>query len=216
MSYYYRNKWGDLRYKPSEMLPTPDRKASLSVEPAGEPVSLTLAKKHLEVSGSDHDAQIAHLIEAARRQWEHDTSRYSINQTWVLKLDMFYELRFNEQPVSSISSITYYDTANSSQTLSTDIYELDAAAGALRLKADQEWPGTYERWDAVTITYVVGGNADNSTVSSLDVQAMLLLVGYYFENRDMYGMTDINMGDATGKISAYEALVRRACRSSYP
>lgn len=215
MSYYYRNKWGDLRYKPSEMLPTPDRKARVSVSPVGEPVTTTLAKKHLEISGSDHDSHIEHLIAAAREQWEHDTSRYTINQTWILNLDSFYEFRFNERPIASIASIAYYDAANTSQTLSTDIYELDIAGNALRLKADQEWPGTYERWDAVTITYVVGGNADYTTADSLTVQAMLLLVGYYFENRDMYG-PEVNMGDARGKISAYEALVRRCSRSSYP
>ena len=192
------------------LLEFPKRRAKRTTDPAVEPVSLTRAKKQVEVTGSDHDDHLAFLVQAAREQWEHDTQHILIQHTWTLKLDAFYELKFSERPVDSITSITYYDSGNDSQTLATSVYELDDAENALRLKVDQDWPTTYDRWDAVTITYVAGEHTSSSTVPALDQQAILLLVGHYFEFRDP------NMGDAQREISSYESLVRRKLRSSYP
>ena len=43
--------------------------------PVAEPVTLSEAKKHLELSldESQHDSHLAALIQAARQKWEHDT-----------------------------------------------------------------------------------------------------------------------------------------------
>lgn len=197
------------------VLDFPARRAVRSTNPTSEPVSLTDAKKQVEVAGSDHDDHLALLIEAARLQWERDTQRVLIEHTWVLKMDGFREFKFSERPVASITSVSYYDTANASQTLATSIYQLDDAENAFRLKVDQVFPATYSRFDAVTVTYVAGEHSDSSTVPALDKQAMLLLIANYFDpNReDVYG---VNMGDALGRISAYERLVRLNTRSTYP
>lgn len=193
----------------------PNRRVYKTSGPAAEPVSLTEAKKQVEISGSDHDAQLTILIQAAREQWEADTQRALIARTLTLKLDSFYEFNFPILPVASITSVTYYDTGNASQTLSTNIYELDAAENKFRLKVDQDFPSTYGRYDAVTVTFVAGTNADSTTVPALEKQAMLMLVANYFDvNRE--DMVGVDMGAATGRISAYERLVRSFQRSSYP
>lgn len=190
-------------------LRSPPERMLLSSGPASEPVTATEAKKQLEITGSAHDDQVSLLIEAAREQWEHDTDSALINQTWTLTTDHLREFRFPKRPVDSITGVTYYDSGNSQQTLSSSLYQLDKAQNAFRLAADQTWPATYGRWDAVTFIVVLGGHANESTVPKIAKQAMLLLIGHYFENRD-------DMQNAMREVSAYEALVRRYMRSSYP
>ena len=183
------------------------QKPVLISDAASEPVSLTEAKKHLELGGgSEHDDQLGLLIEAARNQWEHDTSTVMVSQAWRQYLDKFQEFRFFNEPVSAITSVAYYDETNSVQTLSTSVYDLDVSRNAIVVRDNVLWPGTYARWDAVTINYTVG----LASVPAIAKQAMLLLIGHYFENRDML------MTDAITSMRAYENLVRRYTRSTYP
>lgn len=186
-------------------------RATLVTGPTTEPVTLAEARKQLELSPSDtaHDDHLALLIQAAREQWEHDTDSCCLTQTWRVTLPGFDEVCLPKRPVQSITSITYYDTSNVSQTLSTDIYSLDAAARAVRLKYLQVWPTTITRWDAVTVTYVAGYTSV-ANVPAIHKQAMRLLISHYFENRDML------MSAALQSMPAYEALVQRFLRSSYP
>lgn len=188
-------------------------RATLVTAPTSEPITLTQAKKQLEISPSDnaHDDHITLLIQTAREQWEHDTDSACLTQTWsvTLKEVIDDEIYLPKRPIQSITSITYYDSLNAQQTLSTSVYGLDAAARAVRLKHMQIWPFMLDRWDAMTVTYVCGYTS-SSLVPAAAKQAMLLLVGKYFENRDMLN------NDIIYKDEAYEALVRRFMRSSYP
>ena len=77
------------------------------------------------------------------------------------------------------------------------------------LAYNQDWPLTLDRWDAVEVNYTLGSVADSTQVSAVAKQAMLLLVGYYF---------DANRGDhdRPNDQKAYERLVHKYMRSSYP
>lgn len=188
-------------------------RATLVTGPTTEPVTLAEARKQLELSPSDtaHDDHLALLIQAAREQWEHDTDSACLTQTWRVNTCEWdaYTIPLPKRPVQSITSITYYDTANVSQTLSTDIYSLDAASRAVKLKYRQVWPAIADRWDAITITYVAGYTSV-ANVPAIHKQAMRLLISHYFENRDML------MSAALQSMPAYEALVSRFLRTSYP
>ena len=178
--------------------------------PTSEPLTLTEAKKHLEIAASDtsHDEHVASLITQAREQWERDTDTACCTQTWRVKVGSWQDgIVLPKRPVSSITSIQYYDGANNLQTLSTLIYQLDAPKRQLKLAYQQVLPATSARWDAWTITYVCGYSADGLYVPAVAKSAMKLLIGYMFENRDML-MTSSN--------DAYEALVLRYIRSDYP
>lgn len=186
---------------------------TLVTPPASEPITLAEARKQLELSQSDtaHDDHLTLLIQAAREQWEHDTDSCCFTQTWRVTLPYFCddEISLPKRPIQSITSITYYDASNASQTLSTSIYALDSAARKVRLNSLQNWPTTYDRFDAVTVTFVCGYTTVGS-VPAIHKQAMKLLIGHYFENRDMI------MSEALQSMPAYEALVARFMRSSYP
>lgn len=186
-------------------------KATLVTAPASEPVTATEAKKQLELgSGSDHDDQLTLLIEAARQQWEHDTDSALMAQTWRVYFDSFgCGLQLPKAPVQSITSVKYYDLDNSQQTLSTSVYSTDLASGRIVLAYDQSWPSYVSRWDAIEVDYAIGV-ADAADVPAIAKQAILLLIGHYFENRDMV------MSEAMQSLRPYEALVRRYMRSSYP
>lgn len=183
---------------------------SVSVaSPAKEPLTLTEAKQHLGVAQNDaaHDVHIRDLIVAGRQQWEHDTQRLTSTRKVTENLEDWpdYLWRFYYRPISSITSIQYYDSANAQQTLSTDVYELDAPNQMIRLKVDQEYPAIETRWDAITVVYSAG----QTTTDEIVKHAMKLLVDIGFEmrglgeNRDPY-------------IKAYDMLALRYQRASYP
>ena len=181
--------------------------------PSSEPVTLAQARKQLEIASSDtiHSDQLTLLIQAAREQWEADTDAACLTQTWKVYFDSFYDykLRLPKRPVASITSLKYYDATNTQQTLATSYYSLDTASRSVRLKYQQTWPAAVDRWDAVEVTYVCG-YANAAAVPAISKQAILLLVGKYFENRDLL-VNDVIFTDA-----AYESLVKKFMRSCYP
>jgi uncharacterized phiE125 gp8 family phage protein len=183
-----------------------------TVEPTFEPISLTEARTHCSLTPTDstHDETLTQLIKNARDQVEHDTQLALITSTWTETFDDFDDvIELTMRPVQSITSIVYKDSLNTTQTLSTSIYSLDAARRLVRLKYQQVFPVTLATWDAVTVTYVAGYTSAYN-VPGMAKQAMLLLIGYYFENRDML------MGDSMQSLTAYNALIQRLYRSSYP
>lgn len=181
------------------------------VGPLVEPVTLEQAKKQVELSPTDtaHDSHLQDCIKAAREQWERDTGMVCITSTWsVTAWRLWDDIELPLKPIQSVSTVQYYDTGNQLQTASTDYYSLDAQARTIRLKYLQSWPDTIsDRWDAVTITYVAGYTSV-ADVPFLAKQAMKLLIGHYFENRDMIG--------TQFRTDAYDSIVMRFIRDTYP
>lgn len=186
------------------------RRSVSAVTPTSEPLTLSEAKKHLEIAVADdtHDTHIRALITAAREVWEHDTQTLTVSRTVTENWDDWpgTNWRLYYRPVSAISTITYYDTDNSSQTLSSSVYSLDAPNGQLMLAVDQDWPSIETRWDAITATYTAG----QTVVDEIAKQAMKLQVDIGFEMR---GIAPVKKDDC---IKAYENLVKRYMRGSYP
>lgn len=185
--------------------------AELVTGPTAEPLTLAEAKKQLEIASSDdtHDTHLSQAIKEAREQWEYDTDSACCFQTWKLRVQSLTDrMALPKRPVSSITSIQYYDGNNTLQTLSSALYQLHI--NEFRLAYQATLPATSDRWDAWTITYKIGYSQDGTTVPAIAKRAMLLLVGYYFENRDMI------VNDIIYNRSAYEALVMRFARSNYP
>lgn len=179
------------------------------VTPAtSEPITLAQAKKQVELPTNEtaHDDHLELLIQAAREQVEADCNQQFMTGTWRQVYDGFREdFWLSRKPIASVSSITYYDSTNTQQTLSTSVYGVDLTQGRITLSYGQVWPVPYDRWDAVTVTYVSGTDIATS-VPAAARQAMLLLIGKWFENR----------GDQNDKAEVYDSLIRRIQRSTYP
>lgn len=162
------------------------------------------------IADTSSDAEINDRIQAAREQWEHDTDSSVFTQTLSVTAERFggREILLPMGPVQSVAHVKYYDDANSLQTLSTSLYSVDLKEDAVRLDWDASWPTTYLRWDAVTVTYVAG-NATVAAVPQIAKQAMLLLIAYYH-------LGNRGDNDRPNDLRAYENLLRRYLRSTYP
>lgn len=185
--------------------------AELVTGPTAEPLTLAEAKKQLEIASNDstHDVDLQLSIAGARQQWEHDTDSACCFQTWKVQVQSLYDrMPLPKRPVHSITSIQYYDGNNALQTLSTSLYQLHI--NEFRLAYQATLPATSDRWDAWVVTYKIGYSQDGTLVPAIAKRAMLMLVGYYFENRDML------MSEAMQSMKSYEDLVRRFARSNYP
>ncbi len=75
-------------------------------------------------------------------------------------------------------AVAYLDPAEAEQTLSTGIYDL--ADGSLQLRASSAWPSIAATAEAVRVQYDSGFD----DIPLACKQAVLLLVGHWFANRE--------------------------------
>lgn len=131
--------------------------------PTVEPVTLTEAKLHSRVDGSDDDDLIEMMISSARQHAEQITERALAPTTFCLYLDAFPEdgIRIPRPPVTAITSVQYVDTAGDLQTMDAGDYSLDDAQEPswLLLSYGESWPNTLDVANAVRVTYTAGYSA---------------------------------------------------------
>jgi uncharacterized phiE125 gp8 family phage protein len=153
--------------------------------PTHEPVTLEEAKAHLRVSGADDDIYISALISVARERAETFTQRAFVSQTQAVYLDAWPcgDLRINVAPVVAVESVEYFDTDNAEQTLDPAEYYVDTKSNPARLRPVTAWPDIYARPNAITVTFTAGYGASPAVPLTIK-QAMLLMVGDMFENRE--------------------------------
>lgn len=162
--------------------------------PAAEPLTLATAKAHLRVDFDDDDATIGTLITAARLYCERWCRRTFPLATLRYTADRFPgncgAIRLPYPPLVSVSSIAYVDTGGVTQTLAASEYTVDAASqpGRIVPAYSKVWPTTRGHIADVQVTYVAGYASVPATVQ----QAILLLVGHWYANRE---------GVVTGTIS---------------
>lgn len=161
----------------------------LITAPATEPVTSTEAKSQLRVDTTADDTLIGTLITAARAHVENHLRRALITQTWELVLDAFpvgNTLRLPLPPLVSVTSIKYTDEDGNEGTFSSSAYEVDtdSTVGRVRLKSGETWPSeTLAAVNGVRVRYVAGYGAASAVPQPIK-QAILLLIGTLYENRE--------------------------------
>ncbi len=160
----------------------------LSIPAAVEPVSLEDAKDHMRVRHTKQDTLIQRQIRLAREYAQAISHKQLIHATYILYLDSFPTIiRPPLPPLSSVTTLEYYDTANALQSLTegTHFYK-DAATEPARIKPLEtlSWPSTYTKMNAVELTYVTGYGAAGSDVPEHYIQAMMLLLANWYEVRE--------------------------------
>jgi uncharacterized phiE125 gp8 family phage protein len=132
-------------------------------QPPVEPITLTEAKRHLNVDSdfTDDDAYIESLIKASRIAAENYTRRAYVQRTLELSFPYFCEIVI-ELPypkLQSITSITYKDNDGTDQTISAANYQIDSyrEPGLVMPAYQCYWP-TAVRADlnSVRVRYVAG------------------------------------------------------------
>ena len=161
-------------------------------------ITLAEAKIHLRVGDSGDDAYITSLIFAAQNAINNYCNINLMSRTIIQNCDNWEDTKIllisppaNSGHVS-LTSVKYYNTANSLTTDTLGNYILDngATPPRLELKQDKTYPTTYERNGAIRITYLCGLSAANRIPVALK-QAALIFVGQFYENRqiDIVGRT---------------------------
>lgn len=186
--------------------------------PGSEPITTAEARAHCDIPSADtsHDTYLDSLITAARQKWERDTDSVVMSSTAVEKLDEWPDeacIELTKRPVQSVTSVAYLDTSGNSQTWSSANYSLDLyrPTPAIALAYSVEWPLALD-WDgSITITYVVG-HANAAAVPKLWKQAMLMLIGHWFENRSA-----VTVGGIPNETPiSYERIAMNFRRCTYP
>lgn len=163
---------------------------SLATAPAIEPVTLDEARNHLRVGGGVDTAIITALIGTARRHAETVTRRALISQTWDYYIDKFVKCIYLPlPPVQSITSVKYLDTSGVLQTLANTEYTTDVITEPARIVEafGKVWPAEQNIINAVVIRFVTGYGALTTDVPEGIRQAILMLIGHWYENRQPLG-----------------------------
>jgi uncharacterized phiE125 gp8 family phage protein len=153
--------------------------------PAEEPVSLADAKAFLRVDDSAEDGLIATLASAARLHVESVTGRAMLFQSWRLVLDAWpveRTIALPVGPVEAVSAVTAFDADDEPHEL--ELTQFSVQAGRLMLPREIDGAPALRERLGLEIDYVAGHGEAASAVPADLKHACLVLVGYWFENRD--------------------------------
>jgi uncharacterized phiE125 gp8 family phage protein len=158
---------------------------------ATSPVTLEEARRHCRITDTAENSVIEGMITGATDVCQNLTSRQFLTATRVDEFDSFpaEELELGRWPLVSVTSIVYVDADGDEQTWTASLYQSDTTAEPPRIKPayNESWPtirsGIYA---AVTVTYTAGYGATASLVPDRFKQAIMLLVGHWYNHREAY------------------------------
>jgi len=165
--------------------------------PDRDPVTLEELKANSNITITADDEFLATLIQAATDYTEQLTGRILVPRTVDFKCDSFpvwdeHPIVLPYPPLISITSVKYYDSADTLQTWGASNYEIDAApvyGGLLYPVKGETWPATREFRDSVQIEYIAGYDPLSTTNNADRVprplrQAITMLASHLYENRE--------------------------------
>jgi uncharacterized phiE125 gp8 family phage protein len=163
----------------------------LSIAPTTEPVSLEQARRHCRIDDVEENTYLTDLITTAR-QYVEELCGPLITQTWEQYEDDWpggEVLRIGKPRLQSVTSVIYTDEDGAAATLAAANYTVaieDERWPAVVLKPDYDWPTvTLLNTNPIKITLVCGYGATGATVPLPLRQAILLLIGHWYEERQI-------------------------------
>ncbi len=176
----------------------------LKTAPLVEPVRLNELELHLRDSVEEDKDLLKSLISTSRALFERFTGMALIEQTWEIAFPGFgATLPLRRAPVRSVTSVKYYDSAGTLQTLAPDQYRLNdhSRIPTLTPAYGVSWPSTeLDRPDAVIVEFVAGvyTTQNNDTIDKetdpqvhyvdkflMGQQAIKVLAQHLHENPEM-------------------------------
>jgi len=160
---------------------------TITVQPTSEPVTVDELRAHLRLDAGDFDTELTRLITAARKSVEAMLKRQLIHATYQWTMDYWpdYVFEIPQGPLSSVSSITYYDGNGVSQTWASTNYQVDTTTlyGTVTLANNATYPVLETgKKNAITVTFIAGYGSSAASVPENVKQAILVLAAHWFEN----------------------------------
>ena len=159
--------------------------AYLLAGPAEEPVSVAEAKAFLRLDDGLEDGLVTTLIGAARMHVEGVTAKALLAQSWRVVLDdwpLDGVVRLPVTPFVAVTEITAYDAAGGAHTV--PLAQFMSEPDRLLLPANVAGMPALRERQGIEIDYVAGFGTEPEDVPADLRQALLALVGYWFEHRD--------------------------------
>lgn len=152
--------------------------------PVEEPVRLEEAKTHLRVDHADEDSYIQGLISTAREYAEDVTWQSTTRQSRSVWLERWPRgpLALPRPPILSIDGVYWRGVDEVEALLEPRVYALSERFFVRRMNAS--WPlGALSPHDPIRVDYTAG-YARPELVPRRVRQAILLLVGHWYEHRE--------------------------------
>lgn len=154
------------------------------VTPADLPVTVDDVRANSRIDDTDNDALIEGMIKAAMGYAEQWSSRKFAAATWDFGLSAFPlgSICLPLEPVTSVTSIAYLDSHGAPQTVT----------GYTLTGSDVSFEGGWPPGTEIVVRFVAGEGVPHEVR-----QAILLLVGHWYESRETAGeaqMHEIPMG----------------------
>lgn len=184
---------------------------NLITAPATEPLTLAEVKQHCDCERDDQDALFTRLLQAAREKVESDTDRSLINTSWQLWLDSWPNgvsgsVYLPRAPIFNVQTVSYINPDTDTTIIGSSNFIVSKQEPPRiypNTGAGFTWPTYLRTAQAISIVFVAGYGSSASSVPAIAKQAILLLCGHWYENRE----ASIS-GTIHGKIEhAYDSLI---------
>ena len=157
----------------------------VATAPTTEPVTTAEAKTYLRVDYTDDDTLLVTLIAAARQRAEDITGRAFITQTLAAWLDRWPSdgvLRIKRGPMTAITSITHYTSANVATVIASANYVAVFQPQPARIMPAYgvSWPTDLRSEAAIKVLYTAGAAAADARYKD----AIMAMVAIMYEARD--------------------------------
>ena len=152
-------------------------------------VTYTEAKTHLHLDSDDEQTLVESLVKAAAAHLDGYTGvlgRALVTQTWRQDFDAFCSVLRLPLLAATIGGVqAYADGDDTGSTVTSTNYELleDALGSYVRFIDDYAFPTSVRETRGVRVSFTAGYGAATAVPTAIK-QAMLLLVGHWFANRE--------------------------------
>lgn len=175
--------------------------------PSAEPVTVEEAKQHLNYDFDDRDDQIGALISAARTHVE-DSCHIVVAEALFEYADEGFPdagIEIPRFPLLDVESLKYDDSDGAEQTVLEADYYVDASGKFGVVYPASSWPTARDRTNSMRVRFTAGysmASGDEHLMPAWVKQAILLVVGHWFEHR-----AGVGEGDFREIPLAVEALI---------
>lgn len=190
-------------------------KRKLTVAPATSVISVADAKARLAIETTEDDALIQVMINSATDFCEQYTGRYLISQTAEYSLDdLQTDLKYLEIPshqAQTVSAVKYIDGSGTEITGDVADFYIDYESTPLRVEPVGDWYSIRDKgFNNLTFT-VVEGYGSAGDVPEAIINAVALLVGHQYKNRESVVVgtiaSELPMG-VTAFLDKYRVIYR--------